>query len=215
MLCVINNSTTVSDSTHSLVEKLRPFPGMQHLDVAGGTGDVAMRVLRAIRAAELQQPQSPAAPASQATRTQKADSGSSSSTPSAQSEPAITQAPGIPHSSHASSGSSPTYNSKPINSSGHLDSSAAQAAAAQIPLSTDSTSQTKQQSARGAVTVFDINAEMLEQGQKRVQGTDLAGGDCFVIRGSWVGAPKCCFDCRVKAKITYTANVKLGRHAEH
>ena len=32
-----------------LVESLRPFPGMQHLDVAGGTGDVAFRVLRAIR----------------------------------------------------------------------------------------------------------------------------------------------------------------------
>jgi len=28
------------------VAKLRPFAGMQHLDVAGGTGDVALRVLR-------------------------------------------------------------------------------------------------------------------------------------------------------------------------
>lgn len=37
-----------------LVETLRPFPGMHHLDVAGGTGDVAFRVLRAIRQAELQ-----------------------------------------------------------------------------------------------------------------------------------------------------------------
>eukprot|EP00798_Chlamydomonas_sp_ICE-L_P013335 gene13335-19174_t len=37
----------------SSVESLRPFPGMQHLDVAGGTGDVAFRVLRAIRQAEL------------------------------------------------------------------------------------------------------------------------------------------------------------------
>jgi 2-methoxy-6-polyprenyl-1,4-benzoquinol methylase len=35
------------------VEVLRPFAGMRHLDVAGGTGDVAFRVLRAIRAAEL------------------------------------------------------------------------------------------------------------------------------------------------------------------
>ncbi|KAL6769981.1 COQ5A [Auxenochlorella protothecoides x Auxenochlorella symbiontica] len=35
-----------------LVEKLRPFPGMRHLDVAGGTGDVAFRVLRALREAE-------------------------------------------------------------------------------------------------------------------------------------------------------------------
>jgi 2-methoxy-6-polyprenyl-1,4-benzoquinol methylase len=37
----------------SLVDgDLRPFPGMRHLDVAGGTGDVAFRVLRAVRAAE-------------------------------------------------------------------------------------------------------------------------------------------------------------------
>ncbi|KAG1665497.1 hypothetical protein FOA52_009758 [Chlamydomonas sp. UWO 241] len=35
-----------------LVETLRPFPGQAHLDVAGGTGDVAFRVLRAVRAAE-------------------------------------------------------------------------------------------------------------------------------------------------------------------
>jgi len=37
-----------------LVEMLRPFPGMRHLDVAGGTGDVAFRVLRALRQAELE-----------------------------------------------------------------------------------------------------------------------------------------------------------------
>ncbi|KAI8468374.1 MAG: 2-methoxy-6-polyprenyl-1,4-benzoquinol methylase, mitochondrial precursor [Monoraphidium minutum] len=35
-----------------LVEVLRPFAGMRHLDVAGGTGDVAFRVLAAIHAAE-------------------------------------------------------------------------------------------------------------------------------------------------------------------
>ena len=35
-----------------LVEKLRPAAGIRHLDVAGGTGDVAFRVLRAIRGAE-------------------------------------------------------------------------------------------------------------------------------------------------------------------
>lgn len=32
-----------------LVEKLRPRPGQKHLDVAGGTGDVAFRVLDAMR----------------------------------------------------------------------------------------------------------------------------------------------------------------------
>jgi len=31
-----------------LVSKLNPFPGMKHLDVAGGTGDVAFRILEAI-----------------------------------------------------------------------------------------------------------------------------------------------------------------------
>ena len=35
-----------------LVSKIGVFPGMTHLDVAGGTGDVAFRVLRALRAAE-------------------------------------------------------------------------------------------------------------------------------------------------------------------
>ncbi|XP_072950794.1 2-methoxy-6-polyprenyl-1,4-benzoquinol methylase, mitochondrial [Typha angustifolia] len=32
-----------------LVSKLNPFPGMKHLDVAGGTGDVAFRVLDSIK----------------------------------------------------------------------------------------------------------------------------------------------------------------------
>lgn len=31
-----------------LVSKLNPFPGMKHLDVAGGTGDVAFRILETI-----------------------------------------------------------------------------------------------------------------------------------------------------------------------
>ncbi|CAN1168327.1 2-methoxy-6-polyprenyl-1,4-benzoquinol methylase, mitochondrial [Linum perenne] len=31
-----------------LVSKLNPFPGMKHLDVAGGTGDVAFRILEAV-----------------------------------------------------------------------------------------------------------------------------------------------------------------------
>ncbi|PSC68960.1 2-methoxy-6-polyprenyl-1,4-benzoquinol mitochondrial [Micractinium conductrix] len=35
-----------------LVEKLRPRPGQRHLDVAGGTGDVAFRVLDAMRTAQ-------------------------------------------------------------------------------------------------------------------------------------------------------------------
>ncbi|CAI7789594.1 unnamed protein product, partial [Closterium sp. NIES-54] len=35
-----------------LVRALHPFPHMHHLDVAGGTGDIAFRVLRAIREAE-------------------------------------------------------------------------------------------------------------------------------------------------------------------
>ena len=35
-----------------LVEKLAPFPGMAHIDVAGGTGDVAFRVMKGIESAE-------------------------------------------------------------------------------------------------------------------------------------------------------------------
>ena len=35
-----------------LVDKVGVFPGMTHLDVAGGTGDVAFRVLRELRRAE-------------------------------------------------------------------------------------------------------------------------------------------------------------------
>jgi len=34
------------------VSTLRPFPGQVHLDVAGGTGDVAFRVLAALRREE-------------------------------------------------------------------------------------------------------------------------------------------------------------------
>ena len=33
----------------SLVASVQPFAGMQHLDVAGGTGDVAIRVLQAMQ----------------------------------------------------------------------------------------------------------------------------------------------------------------------
>ncbi|KAK4267585.1 hypothetical protein QN277_024346 [Acacia crassicarpa] len=36
-----------------LVSKLNPFPGMKHLDVAGGTGDVAFRILETINKAKL------------------------------------------------------------------------------------------------------------------------------------------------------------------
>lgn len=35
-----------------MVEMLAPYPGMNHIDVAGGTGDVAFRVLRAMEGAE-------------------------------------------------------------------------------------------------------------------------------------------------------------------
>lgn len=34
------------------VEKLRPFPGMSHLDVAGGTGDISFRILTELRRRE-------------------------------------------------------------------------------------------------------------------------------------------------------------------
>ena len=46
-----------------LVEKLRPVPTSRHLDVAGGTGDVAFRVFDAMRAAAQQPGRLPAAAA--------------------------------------------------------------------------------------------------------------------------------------------------------
>lgn len=54
---------------HRLVATLDPFPGMAHLDVAGGTGDVAFRVLRALRRAEADARQRQTAP----TQSQKHD----------------------------------------------------------------------------------------------------------------------------------------------
>lgn len=85
------------------METLGPFAGMQHLDVAGGTGDVAFRVLRAIRAAEQQQQQ-------------------------AASQPSQPQAPQQPPQQ-----------------------------------------QQQQRPVPGHVTVFDINAEMLEVGRRRAE----------------------------------------------
>lgn len=38
-----------------LVTRLQPFAGMRHLDVAGGTGDVAFRVLREMREDQIKQ----------------------------------------------------------------------------------------------------------------------------------------------------------------
>lgn len=38
-----------------LVARVQPFAGMRHLDVAGGTGDVAFRILRAIRDDQIRQ----------------------------------------------------------------------------------------------------------------------------------------------------------------
>ena len=40
---------------HRLVARLQPFAGMSHLDVAGGTGDVAFRVLAAMRGDQARQ----------------------------------------------------------------------------------------------------------------------------------------------------------------
>ncbi|BDA46409.1 2-methoxy-6-polyprenyl-1,4-benzoquinol methylase, mitochondrial [Coccomyxa sp. Obi] len=42
-------------SLSGLVTRLQPFAGMRHLDVAGGTGDVAFRVLREMREDQIRQ----------------------------------------------------------------------------------------------------------------------------------------------------------------
>jgi 2-methoxy-6-polyprenyl-1,4-benzoquinol methylase len=48
------------------VESLNPAPHLQHIDVAGGTGDVAFRVVRAMRAAAAAARNQPPAPQYQA-----------------------------------------------------------------------------------------------------------------------------------------------------
>ena len=48
---------------HRLVARLQPFAGMSHLDVAGGTGDVAFRVLGAMREDRARQLEGGASPA--------------------------------------------------------------------------------------------------------------------------------------------------------
>ncbi|MEW5317542.1 MAG: hypothetical protein WDW38_008830 [Sanguina aurantia] len=182
----------------SLVEKLRPFPGMQHLDVAGGTGDVAMRVLRAIRASELLQPQGPTPSSSRpagshtgASSTNSSGTGTGTSTSSssrASSQPSQQQSHNSPasDSTHAQSGSQGSPAAGAGSSAASSSEAEAAAAAADGPEQTAASSgrvpHPKQQPSRGAVTVFDINAEMLQAGQKRVAGTDLAGDEGL----SWV-----------------------------
>ena len=64
------------------VESLAPFPGMRHLDVAGGTGDVAFRVFRAIRDAERLRNAAERLSSPSQTSSQSSQSSSSSSFPS-------------------------------------------------------------------------------------------------------------------------------------
>ncbi|KAF6257341.1 putative ubiquinone/menaquinone biosynthesis methyltransferase [Scenedesmus sp. NREL 46B-D3] len=90
-----------------LVATLAPFAGMQHLDVAGGTGDVAFRVLRAIQTAQQLERQ----------REQ--------------------------------------WQMQPQPPPSQPD---------------------QQQQQQGAVTVFDINAEMLEVGKQRARAQGLTSG---------------------------------------
>ncbi|CAL5227543.1 g10532 [Coccomyxa viridis] len=45
-----------------LVAAVQPYAGMQHLDVAGGTGDVAFRVLRAMQSSQAQQQETSSSP---------------------------------------------------------------------------------------------------------------------------------------------------------
>ncbi|CAI0423152.1 unnamed protein product [Linum tenue] len=47
------------ESPFRLVSKLNPFPGMKHLDVAGGTGDVAFRILETVNSVKRRAIQDP------------------------------------------------------------------------------------------------------------------------------------------------------------
>jgi hypothetical protein len=75
-----------------LVETLRPFPGMNHLDVAGGTGDVAFRVLRAIRRAEAEARARSSAPPQSSPRAAGGPA-SPSASPAASASPSSSSAP--------------------------------------------------------------------------------------------------------------------------
>lgn len=105
-----------------LVTTLAPGPGQQHLDVAGGTGDVAFRVLRAIRLAE---------------------------------------------ASGVGGGTGGRMRGGPGGMMEHAGQHAGQRK-------------------RGSVTVFDINADMLAEGQRRAaaQGLDRQEGDLVWVEGN-------------------------------
>ncbi|PNH11322.1 2-methoxy-6-polyprenyl-1,4-benzoquinol methylase, mitochondrial [Tetrabaena socialis] len=141
---------------HRLVESLRPFPGQVHLDVAGGTGDVAFRVLRAVRAAEMEEKMAAAASGSGAAG---AAGGPFRPRPSAPpSEGGQAAAPG--EAGGAAAGPWPG------SSSGGGGGGAARGAG----------SGGDGGLAAGRVVVCDINPDMLRVGQQKAAGAaDLSG----------------------------------------
>ncbi|GLI63288.1 hypothetical protein VaNZ11_006194, partial [Volvox africanus] len=135
-----------------LVESLRPFPGQEHLDVAGGTGDVAFRVLRAIRAAEIEERITAAASGRTSSGGQRPPSPSSPST-----------APGN-NTTDANAASTSSNSGRTTTSSSNGGRMAAGRSTAPPP------------PVPGRVVVCDINPEMLRVGQQKAAAlSDLAG----------------------------------------
>lgn len=110
------------------MDSLAPFAGQRHLDVAGGTGDVAFRVYRAIREAE-----------------RRRDGGHQ------------VRAPTQP----------------PASSSGAAETAADASEAA----------------ARGSVTVCDINAAMLREGEKKAAAQGVGGDGMQWVEGNAEALP--------------------------
>ncbi|KAG2430870.1 hypothetical protein HXX76_009844 [Chlamydomonas incerta] len=161
-----------------LVESLRPFPGQEHLDVAGGTGDVGFRVLRAIRAAEAEERMAAAAsgrtsasatgrkPAAAAGAAAAAGQGSGQAAGLAVGEQAgaaaAGQGPGSAASAAAGAGAGAAASAAGARGGAAAYGAGAGAGAGGLT--------------PGRVVVCDINPDMLRVGQQKARSsTDLAG----------------------------------------
>ncbi|KAG2445053.1 hypothetical protein HYH02_008921 [Chlamydomonas schloesseri] len=147
-----------------LVEALRPFPGQEHLDVAGGTGDVGFRVLRAIRAAEVEERMAAAASGRTSAGGRKGSAGQGAG-----------QAAGLAVGEQAAAGPGPGSAAAAAAAAAAGGASAAgargSAGAAAAAAGNGGGGLTP-----GRVVVCDINPDMLRAGQQKAKSSsDLAG----------------------------------------
>ncbi|GLC61073.1 2-hexaprenyl-6-methoxy-1,4-benzoquinone methyltransferase [Pleodorina starrii] len=138
-----------------LVESLRPFPGQEHLDVAGGTGDVAFRVLRAVRAAEVGERMAAAAAGRTSSRGRTSPQPPPGASPPSSSSPSAGAETSGSSSSNSSGARSSGVNSGPAGQSSGGGSGAGSSGSSGGPL------------VPGRVVVCDINPDMLRVGQQK------------------------------------------------